>query len=236
MRNNFRASQTSMGELAMPVPSNSFRNDIVPPTTSELLEGSQNRPASALDDRSLVSLSRSGDQDAATELYSRYALRLTALVARQCSVALARNAGVEDIVQSVFGSFFRGVGHGYYDIPDEHELWKLLLVIALNKVRAKASYYHAAKRDARRTIHGAEAAHRIESRSSERDSTSEHLEFVVDEILEQLPPQNRSMVKLRLDGCDVAEVALITGRSRRSVERILQEARLKLRELLREDD
>jgi DNA-directed RNA polymerase specialized sigma24 family protein len=40
------------------------------------------------------------------------------------------------------------------------------------------------------------------------------------------------MVELRVEGYEVAEVARKTGRSRRTVERILQEARLKLGELL----
>ena len=60
-------------------------------------------------------------------------------------------------------------------------------------------------------------------------------ELVLKEILERLPAENRLMVQLRIDGYKVAEVAAITGRSRRSVERILQETRLKLAELREEE-
>ena len=98
----------------------------------------------------------------------RYAKRLNNLVERQCSAELARWAGVEDIVQSVFGSFFRRVRQGYYDVPDGDELWKLLLVIALHKIRGKATYHHAAKRDAHRTIGGEGARRRLESRGERR--------------------------------------------------------------------
>ena len=39
--------------------------------------------------------------------------------------------GREEIVQSVFGSFFRRARSGDYDVPVGDELWKLFLVIAL---------------------------------------------------------------------------------------------------------
>jgi RNA polymerase sigma-70 factor (ECF subfamily) len=180
--------------------------------------------------------SREGDQDAATELYARYATRLSALVQRQCSADLARSAGVEDLVQSVFGSFFRRICQGYYDVPDGDELWKVLLVIALHKIRGKATYLHAAKRDAHRTVDGEEARRRLELEVNAEDSQVAFLRLAVDEILERLPAGNRQMTKLRIEGYEVAEVARETGRSRRSVERILQDTRLRLLELLREED
>jgi RNA polymerase sigma-70 factor, ECF subfamily len=175
---------------------------------------------------------REGDQDAATRLYLRYAKRLNSLVERQCSAELTRWLEVEDIVQSVFVSFFRRVRQGYYDVPDGDELWKLLLVLALHKIRDKASYYHAAKRDMHRTIGGEGARRRLESQADAEEFRDNHLELAVVEILEELPPRCRVMVELRVEGYEVAEVARKTGRSRRTVERILQEARLKLGELL----
>ena len=51
------------------------------------------------------------------------AKRLNSLVERQCSAELTRWLEVEDIVQSVFVSFFRRVRQGYYDVPDGDELW-----------------------------------------------------------------------------------------------------------------
>ena len=94
-------------------------------------------PAASPTDNFLVGKYREGDQNAATQLYFRYARRLTALVKSRCSADLARVAGVEDIVQSVFKTLFQRIGKGYYDIPDRDELWKLLLVITLNKIRPR---------------------------------------------------------------------------------------------------
>ncbi len=187
-------------------------------------------------DHSLLWRSRAGDQDAATQLYLRYAERLICLVRRQCSADLARWAGVEDIVQSVFISFFRRVAQGYYDVPDGEELWKLLLVIALHKIRGKATYYSAAKRNAHRTIDGEAAQRRLDSQVNAKETRHADLELALNDALERLPLQSRVMVKLRIEGCQVAEISRKTGRSRRSVERILQETRLRLDELLREED
>src|SRR5262245_20820873 len=85
----------------------------------------------------LLARYRLGDQDAATELYTRYVHRLRALAERRCASSLARCLDADDIVQSIFRTFFRGVRQGFYDVPEGDALWKLLLVIALNKIRAK---------------------------------------------------------------------------------------------------
>src|SRR5438093_198831 len=73
-------------------------------------------------DRSLLLRFREGSQDAATLLYLRYAQRLLALVHAQSSLDLAVREDPEDLVQSVFRSFFEGVNRGYYDIPAGEEL------------------------------------------------------------------------------------------------------------------
>src|SRR5690554_6800884 len=85
-------------------------------------------------DRSLLRRFRGGSEDAALQLYLRYAHRLYALTRRNCPAELAPRIDVEDIVQSVFRSFFTAASRRCYDVPDGEELWKLLLVIALNKI------------------------------------------------------------------------------------------------------
>src|SRR5215218_1826604 len=85
-------------------------------------------------DRSLLARYRSGSQDAATQLYLRYVARLLRLVDGRLGSDLATRLDPEDVVQSVFRSFFRGVDQGFYDVPDGEELWGLFLVMALNKV------------------------------------------------------------------------------------------------------
>jgi RNA polymerase sigma-70 factor (ECF subfamily) len=185
-------------------------------------------------DRSLLRRLQLGNQDAATQLYLRYAHRLRALARAKSSPELARRVDAEEIVQSVFGSFFRRARSGDYDVPVGDELWKLFLVIALNKIRAKGAFHRAAKRDVRATAGG----DYLDDAKTPEDHDSAALGFLqltVEEALQRLPVQQRQMVTLRIEGYEVAEIAQRTQRSKRTVERLLQEARKKLAYLLQEE-
>src|SRR5438093_1250171 len=86
-------------------------------------------------DQTLLMRFRRGDADAATALYLRYAKRLRALAQKQTAGTLSVRMDPDDVVQTVFRTFFRRAATGHYQIPDGEELWKLFLVIALNKIR-----------------------------------------------------------------------------------------------------
>src|SRR5262249_4269495 len=159
-----------------------------------------------------------------------YAQRLRALAQAQCSAELARRVDVDDIVQSVFGSFFRRASQGVYDVPAGEELWKLLLVIALHKIRDQGSFHRAAKRDVRRTRGGEALDQTLPAPHAQGEYA--FLEAVVHEALEKLPPLHRQVVELRMEGYEVAEIAPKVERSKRTVERVLQEARGELGTLL----
>lgn len=181
-------------------------------------------------DESLLRLLRDGRSDAARSLYERYAGRLLGLVQAQLSPNLARRIEAEDIVQSVFRTFFRRVGEGDYDVLPGEEYWKLFMVMALNKVRNQAKYHTAARRDVRLEL--ADAGVTLEQLSTDAGAAEGFLRLVVSEALERLPEQYRQVVELRLQEYNIAEIARIIGRSRRSTERLLQEVRARLAELL----
>jgi RNA polymerase sigma-70 factor (ECF subfamily) len=189
-------------------------------------------PAAPLSDRSLLRHFRNGSSEAATELYRRYAARLRALTRSQCSAQLARRIETDDIVQSVFHTFFQGARRGNYEVPAGEDLWSLLLFMALNKIRAKANFHQAAKRDVRLTaeVDFFDPAH--EEHVEHDDGNFVFLQLVVREALDRLPPPARKIVELRIEGHEVAEIARQTGRSKRTVERILRESRNHLSSLL----
>ena len=184
-------------------------------------------------DHSLLCLLRAGNDRAADQLYLRYARRLYNLILSHRSAELARCEDADDIVQSVFGSFFRGVKKGYYNVPAGEELWKLLLVMALNKIRARANFHHAARRDVRRTL-GGEA---LDQATAEEDPeiSLTFLRLTIEEVLQDWPPEHAEMILRRIEGYEVAEIADRTRRSRRTVERVLQEFRQQLTALLDEE-
>jgi RNA polymerase sigma-70 factor (ECF subfamily) len=179
-------------------------------------------------DATLLQRFRQGDEAAAAQLYLRYAHRVMAVARAQCSNQLAARLDAEDIVQSVFRTFFHEARQGFYDVPAGEDLWRLLLVIALNKVRAKGAFHKAAKRDVRLTMPLGESHSSAGTLKDPKDCAAAFLHLVVDEALQCLDSRQRHIVELRLQGYAVAEIADKTGRSKRSIERHLQEIRTKL--------
>jgi RNA polymerase sigma-70 factor (ECF subfamily) len=183
-------------------------------------------------DHSLLRRIRDGEQDAATALYLRYAQRIKALAEAKTSAVLSARIDPEDVVQSVFRTFFRRASEGHYDVPHGDELWKLFLVISLNKIRTIASYHRAAKRDVSATVTLDRSGSFDARRDGSNDDALRILKITIEETLVDLPMAQREMVHLRIEGCGVAEIAAKTQRSKRSVERVLQQFRSRLGRLL----
>ena len=89
------------------------------------------REESGPSDRTLLKRFHGGQADAATLLYLRYAARITSFAGTQQGPDLASRFDPDDIVQSIFRTFFRRAAEGHYDVPEGEDLWKLFLVIAL---------------------------------------------------------------------------------------------------------
>lgn len=184
----------------------------------------------------LLNRFRAGDESAAEGLYHRYATRLRALAERRRAPDLAGRVDADDILQSVFRSFFRRAARGQYEVPAGEELWHLLVVITLNKVRSAGDRHRARKRDSRLTVGGDEGLERA-AEAGDRDARSYLiLQSLVSELIGELPVPSQQMVRMRLEGHEVSEIAEVTGRSKRTVERVLQAFRITLRGHLTEDD
>jgi RNA polymerase sigma-70 factor, ECF subfamily len=186
-------------------------------------------------DHSLLNRFRAGDDDAATALYRRYARRLQALAVRQTNADLSPRFDPEDVVQSVFRTFFRRAAAGYYQVPAGEELWKLLIVLALHKVRDLAVHHRAQKRDVAKTW-AVDDRDQDEPRLAVDDRVAYHsLKLVVEELIHDLPGLSHRMIELRIEGRGIAEIAALTERSKRTVERTLQKFREDLRKLIGEE-
>lgn len=174
---------------------------------------------------------RLGSEEAAARLYRRYAHRLHALAEVKSGIDLRSRLDAEDIVQSAFRSFFRRAAGGHYQVPPGEELWKLLLVILLNKIRAAGTYHRAQKRDVSLTSTDTE----LNSLVAPADGTElsfRDLQLVVMDTLATFPEAQRPIVLLRMEGYEVAEIADQVARSKRTVERVLQDFRKALRKQL----
>ena len=198
-----------------------------------VLSTSNNDANAPVSDKTLLRQLREGHNDAATELYVRYASRLLALARNQTSSHLATRFDPEDVVQSVFRTFFRRATAGLYDVPAGEQLWQLLLVLALNKVRGLAIYHRAQKRDAAKTLPIENLGHPSQT---DDDTPLQILTMVVDELLAEYSESQQQIVRLRIEGHTIGQIAEKTQRSQRTVERVMQEFRQRLSELIDGDD
>jgi RNA polymerase sigma-70 factor (ECF subfamily) len=177
-------------------------------------------------DHSLLRRFRRGSQDAATELYLRYAHRIRALVRAHCSPALAQRLDADDIVQSVFRRFFCRVSQGDYDVPPGEELWGLFLVIALNKIRAEEAYHRAGKRDVRVTVE--EPPEDIPGPHGNDEEAFAVLQMTIDDRWDGCPSCSAPWSRWH-PGARGRRHRDRDGAIQRTVERSLQDIRSKLR-------
>lgn len=167
----------------------------------------------------LLSLIQGGDRAAAGELYARYVVRLRAVAAGNA----AGRADPDDAVQSAFRSFLTAAGRGLYHVPDGRDLWALLVVTVLNKLR---SYARRAAAGGRTRTAAPDAL--AETPAPRGDDPA--LAVATRELIDGLPPLERRVTELRLAGHSVDEIARHLGRSRRTVERNLQSCRDRLKD------
>ena len=190
------------------------------------VEPPADKPSSGKTDGSLIRRYRGGEDKAATSIYLRYARRLRALAEQHCRGELAGRFDADDVVQSVFRTFFEGVRKEAYDVPEGGEMWGLLMVLALNKVRNLADYHRARKRDVRQTTPFPDGG--FEGALAKDSDAAVFLKMVLDEQMAGLPDSNREIIRMRIEGYEIGEIAEGTGRSRRTVERVLQDFRARL--------
>src|SRR4051794_14160047 len=103
--------------------------------------------AMAPEEQALIELWRKGDEDAARQIVERYIDRLLVLARRRISQRLASRVDAEDIVQSVFRTFFGRLKEGQFVFADQDDLCKLLVRITLHKTLRQVAFHKAAKRD-----------------------------------------------------------------------------------------
>jgi RNA polymerase sigma factor (sigma-70 family) len=152
-------------------------------------------------------------------LFRAFAPRVRGLARRHCN-GLRRMIDADDVVQSVFARLFRRMGRTDLPVPEPEELWRLLAVMTRNRIRSLAARHRAGRRDHRRVDDAVDPG-ALPVGTVDRDLER----LVLNETLAQLPADCREVTEFRLAGHSVAEIAERSGRSLRTVERLLNRAR-----------
>ena len=175
-------------------------------------------------DADLVRRYRSGDEDAASILYQRYAPRLLAVARTRCGRSFASRFDSDDVAQAVFRDLFARLRSETAEKVGD--LWGLLLVLAMNKIRTFVEYHSAAKRSVKRTC---STDDRDQPLSVPDRRAADSLEAAaIREEVDGLADRDQQVIRLRMDGYEVDEIVKQTGRSRRTIERVLHAFRMRI--------
>lgn len=175
-----------------------------------------------------------GDEQAAREVFYRYSQRLTGLARNRLGRGLRPKLDPEDIVQSVFRSFFTRQAKGQFEFTGWEDLWTVLAVITLRKCGRQAETFHAACRDIRREWPAApdSSASPDAYAAVTREPTPDEV-AICAETLERLATAMNAteceIFALRLQGYTPLEISgQVAGVSERKVYRVLAQIRKQL--------
>lgn len=176
---------------------------------------------------------QSGDEQAAYDIFQRYAQGLANLASRKIVGNLRQKVDAEDLVQSAFKSFFRANSQGAFDIKNWDDLWAILTTITLRKCGYQVRKFLTSKRDLKREQKAVAAgddssASWIALAREPTPAEAAILNATVEEVLTGLADKARDIVELTLQGLTVPEIAPRVGLSERSVFRQLERVKSKL--------
>ncbi|MDA7979368.1 MAG: sigma-70 family RNA polymerase sigma factor [Pirellulales bacterium] len=191
------------------------------------------------DTKELLGRYQAGDDRAAEELFSRYMRRLISFANSRLSAKMARRVDPEDVVQSAYRSFFHHAKTGRYVIENSGDLWRLLVVITLNKLRQKVEFHTAGKRgiNLEQSVKRDGSMARLAPQALNREPTpQEELGLIeeIEQLTEGMDELQRQIVELRLQGYRLEEIADEVSRSERTVRRVMDKVKTRLQQRMEE--
>jgi RNA polymerase sigma-70 factor (ECF subfamily) len=178
-----------------------------------------------------------GNEQAAAEIYQRFARRLIGLANSRLDATLQVKADPESVVQSVFRSFFVRQAEGQFELDNWDGLWSLLVRITLRKCCRRAAAYHAECRDVRREVGQAppDGSSPDNGQALARDPTPQEaaiLAETLEHLMKGLDQTQQTILAQRLEGYTVREISASVGRTERTVHRVLGQVREALQRLV----
>ncbi len=152
---------------------------------------------------------RRGDEDAAAEVFHRFARRLIALARSQLDSWIRSRVEPEDVVQSVFRSFFTRFQSGQFQLGDWDNLWTVLTLITIRKCTNRKEFWRAAKRDLQHEANSLPRGDPLQEALARDPTPSEAaiLSEVVERLMKNVTEADRAILTLHLQGCDIAAIS-----------------------------
>lgn len=178
-----------------------------------------------------ISQLRDGHSSACDKLWPFYLKRLTAIICRKLETSRKGVSDEEDVLIETCEVCFRKIREGNYpNIASRHDLWRLLTKIATRKA---IDQIRRSKKGVDRLTQESQQMVQTDGSSFDLNQienfpggepTPEFAAMVADESryrLSQVPKKMVDVVKLRMQGCTLKEIAEQTGISLPTVQRYL---------------
>ncbi len=176
-----------------------------------------------------------GDADAEAAVFDLYAHRLIGLARKHIEDRVRSKVDHDDIVQSVFRTFFRRAREGQFDLANEDALWALLAEIAVRKCGKWNRHFRAHKRSVARELPPLEKMDEPAAALEPGPEEAIALADLVDNLLRGLDERERTVCELRLQGYQVGEIAEKAACAQATVFRDLDRIKTRLEAALNAD-
>lgn len=180
----------------------------------------------------LMARLRRGDDEAATEVFRHFVRRLIDFTRGQLETWVRRKTDPEDVVQSVYKSFFARYEAGQFAVADWDSLWGLLTCIAIRKCANQARFWQAACREGRHEMSlsrpNASGADREVPSREPTPAEAAALTDTLEHLMQTLTAGDRAILVLHLQGHEIPAISARVVRSERTVRRALELVRLQL--------
>jgi RNA polymerase sigma-70 factor (ECF subfamily) len=170
----------------------------------------------------------SKEEQEARQLFDRYVERLVGLARRRISRRLASRVDPEDVVQSVFRTFFSQLKAGRFHIEQQDDLCRLLMRITVRKTLRHIAFHEAVKRSPRLEMGQEDEDQERILELLDHEPTPETTVAFLDQLehlLNRLHPEERQILEMRLQGYSNDEIARCLGTYDRKIRRVMERIR-----------
>jgi RNA polymerase sigma-70 factor (ECF subfamily) len=181
----------------------------------------------------LVAALRAGDNDAWKQVATRYTHRLVALARSRLGQRLRQKVDSEEVVQSVYRSFYRGLKEGRYALKGWDALMGMLVVLTMRRCCRWHAHYHTQSRNVEREVNlgsGNDQGAPVEAspghEPADRNPTPEEAAMLIETIqqtLQDLDDRERQIVLLGLLGDSEQEISKQVGRTQYTVRQVCKQ-------------
>ena len=171
-----------------------------------------------------------------------YLPKLIRLAERNMSSRLRQKLGADDMAHSILGSVVRMTREEKLPIgvQQSDDFWRYLVVVSLFKIRKKARFYAAGKRQSSLEVPLQDIEYLIQEQGDPSDEGASRVAAVLEKLQEGMTEDERIILAGKIDGKSNAEIAEALnggqGRSTKTVTRRWKSIESKIKKIVEESE